>query len=359
MNNPSALLSGADDTGTLNSYIDRNNPISMPPVYYQSGLKRLWKRVYNLRINHPQEEIIVYKDDLVSAFRRLRYHPDAAAAYSYILGQFFVIPIGMVFGARDSPSFFCMLSELRFFASRYVHKLPVNKPLASLIDNVVFQSAAPKPDILQPAQKDDLNPGLDGTIPGHQPTFVDDTIMAELRNIIRTAAENSVFTASLFVGSSALVEEPVSMEKFEKFFSHVNETLGFITNSRTLTATYPDHNKESLTKLLTSSDWKPNSRHSVRLLARILGKVRHVAQILPFGNHLSIHLQICFSKFIIKKIHSNTNVKNMKQVLKAAWNNRHLVRINSSAAKDLQHLSSIMLSQDTQIWTRPLSLLIP
>ena len=68
VNNPSALLTGPLDTGALNSHIHRDNPTKMPPVYYQTALKRLWKRTYNLRIQHPKEDIIVYKDNLVSAF---------------------------------------------------------------------------------------------------------------------------------------------------------------------------------------------------------------------------------------------------------------------------------------------------
>lgn len=359
VNDPSALITGEDDTGALNSHIDRKDPIAMPPVHYQSALQRLWKRVYNLRVNHPDEEVIIYKDDLVSAFRRLRYHPDAAAAYSYVLGKFLVIPIGMVFGARDAPSLFCMLSELRSFASKHAHKLPLSKPLSSMIDEVQYAHPVPHPHDLAPAYSDSRNKGIDGSSVGHQPTFVDDTIMAELRSVIRIAAENSVFTASIFVGCKDLVEEPVSMEKFERFFSHTNETLGFVTDSRTLTASYPEHNKQSLSRLLASSDWTPQSAHPIRTLARILGKIRHVAQILPFGSHLSIHLQLCLSKFILRKIRHKSNLTNMKKIMKQAWNNRHTVKISAAAARDLRHLASLMLSDDTKIWRRPLSLLIP
>ena len=49
----------------------RQDPAAIPLVHYQSALQRLWHRVYNLRLNYPEEDIITYKDDLVSAFLRL------------------------------------------------------------------------------------------------------------------------------------------------------------------------------------------------------------------------------------------------------------------------------------------------
>ena len=100
----------------------------MPPVHYQSALQPLFRRVYNLRLNHPGEDIIIYKDDLVSAFNRICYHPDVAAAYDFILGTYLVILVGMVFGYRDPPSLFCLLSDLISFSSQFVHQLPLSFP---------------------------------------------------------------------------------------------------------------------------------------------------------------------------------------------------------------------------------------
>ena len=359
VNDPSALITGPLDSGALNSHISCKDPLSMPPVHYQSALQRLWKRIYNLRITQPNEDIIVYKDDLVSAFRRLRYHPDIATAYSFVLDSFLIIPIGMVFGARDAPSLFCLLSELRSFASRHASSLPLSQPTSSMIDSVVFQSPPPPASALTSANKDALNPGISGSFPGHQPTFVDDTIMAEIRSTIRAAAQNSVLTASLFVGHHSLVEEPISLEKFEKFFFHINETLGFVTNSRSLTASYPADKKDSITKLLQSSTWKPKSRQPVKLLARILGKIRHVAQILPFGSHLSIHLQLCLSRHVIQTIKKSPSDTPFKALMKKAWNPYATTHISAAAAHDLQNLTTILLSDDPSIWSRPLSLLIP
>ena len=56
---------------------------------------------------------MIYKDYLVSAFYRLCCHLDVVSTYSFVLGACLVIPVGMVFGSKDAPSLFCLLSELR------------------------------------------------------------------------------------------------------------------------------------------------------------------------------------------------------------------------------------------------------
>ena len=358
-NDPSAKITGPADTGALNDHIDRRDPIQMPKVYYQDALQRVWRRTYNLRLSYPDDDIIIYKDDLVAAFRRVRYHPDLAVANSYILQGFFIIPIGMVFGARDSPSWFCMVSELRSLASRYLQRLPIPQPTTTIIDQVTFAHPAPPSQALAQAQPDSLNQGTDGSCPGHQATFVDDTIITELRSVIREAASASAVTAALFIGNSDHVEGAISQEKFERIFSHLNETLGFMLNTRTLTVWYPDYKQDSILALLQDVDWTPGSLHKVRSLARLLGKLRNLAQILPFGNHLSIHLQLCLSGYVRKHTSSSKSVASFRKNLRKAWSSYRSVHINAAAAHDVSNLQSLLTNAPPAIWQRPLSLLVP
>ena len=73
---------------------------------------------------------------------------------------------------------------------------------------------------------------MDGTELEPHPTFVVNTIMVEVRSIICQAAEKSFLTASVFIGNIDLAKEPISVEKIEIFFTHLNKTLGFITDYR-------------------------------------------------------------------------------------------------------------------------------
>ena len=108
-----------------------------------------------------------------------------------------------------------------------------------MIDQVSFPHAPPSSRDINTAHKDPMNQGMGGTNLGSQTTFVNNTIMAEVRSLIRQEAENSVLTGSVFVENSDLVEEPISIEIFERFFIRLNETLGFISDSRSMTASYP------------------------------------------------------------------------------------------------------------------------
>ena len=101
--------------GDLKLHSDRQDPVAIPPVQYQSTLQRLWCRKYNPHLKHPDKDIMIYKDKLVSALRRLCYQPDVAAAYDFVLGAYLVIPVGMVFGFRDIPYLLCLLYELISF----------------------------------------------------------------------------------------------------------------------------------------------------------------------------------------------------------------------------------------------------
>ena len=169
-------------------------------MHYQYALKCLCRRVYNLCLNHPEEDIIIYKDDPVSVFRRICYHPDVAAAYTFVLGAYLVIPVGMVFGSRYVSSIFCLLSEMISFVSQFFHRLPLFSPIHSMINRFSSPHAPPSSRDINLAHKYPMNQGVDGTDLGPQTTFVDATIIAEGRSLIRQAAENSVLTESVFIG---------------------------------------------------------------------------------------------------------------------------------------------------------------
>jgi hypothetical protein len=84
-----------------------------PRVYFGTALIRHLTQIWNIRIDHPLEEILQHIDDISAAFRRLIYHPDLAIVFAYVFMEFLIIPVGMIFGSRSSPSFWQILAELR------------------------------------------------------------------------------------------------------------------------------------------------------------------------------------------------------------------------------------------------------
>ena len=94
---PTHLVNGDSNTGDLNSYLDKSDPSQVPPVFYQSAQLRHWRHIYNMRIPHSREDILLYKDDIQAVFNRTRYHPDISIAHAYCSLQWLLIPIGVNF----------------------------------------------------------------------------------------------------------------------------------------------------------------------------------------------------------------------------------------------------------------------
>ena len=358
VNDPSFHINNSnEDTGAANDQICLDKG---PFVYYQTAFQRALERAYNLRISHPLDDIITLKNDLLTAFRRVRYNPDASCAHCFVFRQFLIIPVGLVFGARDSPGIFCQVSEIRAFASQHFSSLGLPIPDRTLIDTVEFTSDQPQPEDITPAFADSKQTGTNGEVFGPQPTFVDDTIIIELRNMIRRASIHSILAAVLFIGSPLYVDEPISSEKFEKFFSHTNELLGFIIDTREMVVKYPLDKKEDLLFLLNQEQWELGRTYRVRNLASILGKLRNLGQILPFGVHLSINLQLSLSSFIKTSIAKVTKTPHatMRSTMRTIWNPYRRLHLSKRAIKDLQFLSQLLSSAPKAIWCRPISLVI-
>ena len=87
MVDPSTHVLSDDDSGALNDHMNAQVADDVPPTYYASAQSRHWKHILNLRISHPRTDILLYKDDINSAFHRVRYHPDIAAAFAYVWGD--------------------------------------------------------------------------------------------------------------------------------------------------------------------------------------------------------------------------------------------------------------------------------
>jgi len=56
-----------------------------PPVYYGTAFLRFLIWIYNLRVDHPAEDICLSADDIMAAFRRILYHPDMAILWATVL----------------------------------------------------------------------------------------------------------------------------------------------------------------------------------------------------------------------------------------------------------------------------------
>jgi len=62
-------------------------------------------------LSYPTKDILQLADDLSAAFRHILYHPTLAVAFASVWKTYVVIPVGAIFGACNSPSFYMEAGE--------------------------------------------------------------------------------------------------------------------------------------------------------------------------------------------------------------------------------------------------------
>ena len=120
---PSTPLHPEDTANTNQQIPDTGLPESLdenPPIYYGTALIRYLTWIWNLRISYPNEDILQLADDISAAFHRILYHPAIAIAFASVWRNLLVIPVGTIFGAKNSPSNYMLLGELRAFYAQHM-----------------------------------------------------------------------------------------------------------------------------------------------------------------------------------------------------------------------------------------------
>jgi hypothetical protein len=132
---------GPNDSGAPNALIPAAGALGRedecPKVFYGIIFARHLTHIWNLRISHTREDPLQHTDDISNAFRQLLYHPNVAIAFAYVFEEFLLlIPVGMTFGARSSPSWWC------FCLRRFEHtQLRYTRTIRALLSNWLIQFA--------------------------------------------------------------------------------------------------------------------------------------------------------------------------------------------------------------------------
>jgi hypothetical protein len=104
-------------TGNTNAYIpDTGMPGAEdknPAVYYGNALICLLIWIWNLRIAKPYEDILAHVDDISAAYHHILYHPMMGITFTQVFQEFLVIPCGLIFGSKSSPSWYMLPAEVR------------------------------------------------------------------------------------------------------------------------------------------------------------------------------------------------------------------------------------------------------
>ena len=83
------------------------------PVAY--GTAFVWHlcQIYNLRVSFPEEEILLWDDDVKGVSRLAKYHPNIAADFSFAFSKHLFVPVGNTFGSNTSPQTFDVMAAAR------------------------------------------------------------------------------------------------------------------------------------------------------------------------------------------------------------------------------------------------------
>ena len=61
-------VTGTTDSYTINIHIYKSNPYYFPPVHYQMAQTSHWLNIWNIIITHPQEYILLDRDNCYACF---------------------------------------------------------------------------------------------------------------------------------------------------------------------------------------------------------------------------------------------------------------------------------------------------
>ena len=296
--------------------------------------KRLYTRIYNLRITYPLLDIIIHANDVKSCFRQLKHHPDVVGAFSSILDDILYLQIALSFGSDFSPANWEVIRRL---AEILAEQLFDDKSLVAkhriYLDRLKWQrSLGSKKAKFTQATPDSLNTGVldaegnDAKTPHDM--FVDDDIYAEIycRERIEQAIAASIEAIFILLGDAAIHERqhPVSFDKLEDTpIDWVNRLLGVEINTRTLAVRTPIEYVQSTTNELATKWHTKKQQWFVLDMESITGRLGHIADTSPWLRFLMSHFYTSITSALgvanAHLINTRSDFRAMLKLAKRGW----------------------------------------
>jgi hypothetical protein len=349
-----------DDTGAPNEQIPKpgtpGRKDENPAVFYGSALRRHLQFLYNLRIQHPKEDILQHTDDIDSAYRRVLYHPDVAVVFAYVFMELVLVPVGETFGSKSAPSFFMVPAEMRAHLGAV---LDYSQACASIAHQVTLPDEPTEAvrGLIVPAVRDALNPGISPDLERrrHLSMFVDDNITAAIRSQMREALIAAVESAYQVFGYPGTDRRGscFAADKFEMVASHRVKFVGYVIDSRLMRVFWPDDKVAALSTMLDAWLSQRRRRHPDEI-AKLLGYIRNGAFLCAQGEFFSIRLQLTLSSAMKADGYLTTQKK--------GWWRSKRISIPAEVIADLQMLRASLFRAHagaSHQWSRPIALLIP
>ena len=360
---PSTTIS-PDDMGNTNRCIGApgQNHDENPPCQYGTAFERYLTWLWNLRISYPDELIVQMGDDVSAAFHRILYHPAVAPAFSVCWKSWLIIPVGTIFGAKNSPGLYMLPGELRAHFAAAIDN-PASIPRTHLTDMIELPEE-PTPEVASAYSKALADSIHQGILDSHSdnperryPTFVDDTGVAHtLRHFLETSncSTFAAFTMFGFPEEDPLRPPAINDKKWQKVVTDTMEFLGYTIDSSRMVVAWPIAKRQRLLDaidvlLVNAIKGKPCTPRAV---AKVTGLLGHAALPAPGGRTRILPLQHSLNDRL-------SLVKSVRQLRR--WYARPSISLTKHQVMDLRHLRG---SIDLQYlyandWCRKIGLLIP
>jgi hypothetical protein len=366
-----------------------------PDIIFGTAWLRYLISLYNLRIAFPFLEIYLMDDDVGSAFRQLKYHPNVISAKGILMPQFLFIATGLTFGDTSSPPSFEPLAQARMALSTDYSK--GTRPIPDYpeyLDRVKFNPPPPPGFQFVQAQADKYNPGVTLPSDGSFPTVaynmhVDDNLYAAAgEQHMRWAMRCSIAGLQTIFGPNEPDLRPCQPD-LEKFLAHPVSfecrQLGYITNTRTMSVTIPDDKRQEMLTTLRAKWASTSRRFSFRLrdASEVLGLFIYLCRVCPWGiflcqnlyhamNH-ALHrnatrilnnpaMQTAIARCDQYRRHPTDSSKYRffsRKVARAIYDSKESTYLTPDIRAEADFLVTVLSNPDKYRWESPIAHLIP
>jgi hypothetical protein len=360
-----------------------------PDLIYGTTWNRHLTQIWNLRISYPDEDILVFDDDVSGAFRHAKHNPDIAAAISFVIGELLYIPTGQTFGSNTSPANFEPIARARtILASHLEGQTNLQEKHKEILDKVTFSEPPTPTTTFVKATKDTIHTGVfdkNGKKKKSQHNmFVDDNLMANILRLMKQTMAASIESLLIILGFKEIDKRrfALSLDKyFKTMCSYKREQLGLLVNTRAMIVSLPPSKIDKLIKILTN--WHSGRKsYTLRDIAELTGGLLHAAQIAPWAKYLFIAIQDSVRASLRMNTKLNNANKKIVQYRKfiaeenlgpafktraefyrgkltqEIWNNSKRTFINRTMKAELLMIRQILSQPEKFRWSSPIAHLI-
>lgn len=297
--------------------------------------------IYNLRIQFPNEDILLGYIDISSCFRYPRIFADLVGAFGFIVGPWYFAANAMVFGSVASASSWEPLRRAisAIAMACFARKWLVKKHKAYL-DMVGWEPEPADDVIFVQATKCTKNTGILDENGMEKPSphniYVDDDLIADTRRRMPQALVSAIEAIFTVMGAPCvrLRACAIALDKWQKLYvSYCVVLLGLLFNTRTMTVGVTDEYRAEVLHLLTTRWHKGRDGFTVSEMEQLIGKLGRIGQAYRPIYHLMPHMYGSVAYALREnKFFLTANSRRFREMLRT-------LKMDSTTSEDLREIN--------------------